>query len=110
VIITHIETVEAVANLDAMLEVEGIDILFIGPTDLSVSMGHPGNHNHPDVQATIRDCIRRITAAGRTAGLMVFSPAEFHQFAEVGARFITFNITGIVSAALKANVAGCRNG
>jgi 4-hydroxy-2-oxoheptanedioate aldolase len=109
VVITHIETVEAVGNLDGMLEVEGIDVMFIGPTDLSVSMGYPGNPGHPEVQATIRDCIHRITATGRTAGLMVGSPQEFHQFAEAGARYITFNITGIVGAAMKANVGGCKS-
>ncbi len=108
VVITHIETVEAVNNLQGMLEVEGIDIMFIGPTDLSVSMGYPGNPGHPAVQATIRDCIRQITASGRTAGIMVGSNDEFHEIVEAGARFITFNITGIVGAAMKANVQGCK--
>jgi 4-hydroxy-2-oxoheptanedioate aldolase len=108
VVVTHIETVEAVAALDEMLEVGGIDVVFIGPTDLSVSMGHPGNPGHPEVQATIADCIRRIGAAGRVPGLMVSTAEEFHAFAGLGARYITVNISSIVVAGLKTLVASVR--
>lgn len=109
VVITHIETVEAVAALDGMLEVDGIDVIFIGPTDLSVSMGYPGNPGHPVVQATIADCIKRIGAAGRVAGLMVATPDEFHAFADLGARYITVNMSNIVVAGLKTLVGGVRS-
>ena len=108
VVVTHIETVEAVENLDAMLGVPGIDVFFIGPTDLSVSLGYPGNPGHPEVQSTIADCIRRIAAAGRAPGLMVANPDEFHTFAALGARYITVNIAGIIGAAMKAMVAGVK--
>jgi 4-hydroxy-2-oxoheptanedioate aldolase len=108
VVITHIETVEAVAALDAMLEVDGIDVVFIGPTDLSVSMGYPGNPGHPEVQATIADCIKRIGAAGRVAGLMVSTPDDFRSFADLGARYITVNMANVVAAGLKTLVAGVR--
>jgi len=108
VVVSHIETVEAVENLDAMLEIEGLDVIFIGPTDLSVSMGHPGNPSHPEVQATITDCIRRIAAAGRAPGLMVTTTAEFGQWADAGARYITINMSSVVGSALKAAVAAAR--
>jgi 4-hydroxy-2-oxoheptanedioate aldolase len=108
VVITHIESVDAVNALDGMLEVEGIDVVFIGPTDLSVSMGHPGNPGHPEVQATIADCIRRIDAAGRVPGLMVSTPDEFRKFADMGARYITVNMSSIVVAGLKGLVTGVR--
>jgi 4-hydroxy-2-oxoheptanedioate aldolase len=108
VVITHIETAEAVGSLDAMLQVDGIDVFFIGPTDLSVSLGHPGNPTHPEVQATIADCIRRITAAGRAPGLMVTSADEFHHFAAIGARYITINISSTIVQALKGAVAAMR--
>jgi 2-keto-3-deoxy-L-rhamnonate aldolase RhmA len=106
VVITHIETVEAVASLDGMLAVAGLDVVFIGPTDLSVSMGYPGNPGHPEVQATIADCIRRIAAAGRVPGLMVTTTDEFRKYAELGARYITVNMSNIVAGAMKTLVAG----
>lgn len=101
VIITHIETVEAVRNLDAMLAVAGIDVFFIGPNDLSVSMGYPGNQAHPDVQATIRDCIKRIRDASKVAGLMLSTNEQFATFADLGARYMTVSITNLVVGALK---------
>jgi 2-dehydro-3-deoxyglucarate aldolase/4-hydroxy-2-oxoheptanedioate aldolase len=47
---TAVETPEAVANLDEILKVEGLDGIFIGPMDLSTSLGHFANPNHPEVQ------------------------------------------------------------
>jgi 4-hydroxy-2-oxoheptanedioate aldolase len=105
IVITHIETVQAVQSLDAMLQVEGIDVFFIGPTDLSVSMGHPGEPGHPEVQQTIADCIRRITAAGRTAGLMLASSAPYQHFVDLGARYITVNLANLIIGGLKTTIA-----
>jgi 4-hydroxy-2-oxoheptanedioate aldolase len=108
VVITHVETVEAVGSLDRMLEVPGLDVVFIGPTDLSVSMGHPGNPGHPEVQATIADCIRRIAAAGRVPGIMVATADEYHRFAALGARYISVNMSSIIVGGMRALLAGLR--
>jgi 4-hydroxy-2-oxoheptanedioate aldolase len=110
VVVTHIETVEAVENLDAMLAVEGIDVWFIGPTDLSVSMGYPGQPAHPEVRATIESCIARIAAAGRVPGLMIGSPDEFTLFAGQQARYLTVNTTNLVGAAFKGIVGATTGG
>ena len=109
VVITHIETAQAVEQLDAMLEVQGIDVMFIGPTDLSVSMGYPGNPGHPDVQATIAGCIERILEAGVTPGLLVTNTDEFHKFAAIGARDMPTNVTTIIGGAMKAITGGTRS-
>ena len=108
VVITHIETVEAVRQLDGMLQITGIDCIFIGPTDLSVSMGFPGNPGHPEVQATIADCVTRIAAAGVTPGLMITDIADFSRYAALGARYLTVNMAAVVGGALKAVVTGAR--
>jgi 4-hydroxy-2-oxoheptanedioate aldolase len=108
VVITHVETVEAVQNLDAMLAVKGIDVIFIGPTDLSVSMGYPGALSHPEVQATIADCIRRIDAAGVTPGVLFTNIGEYHRYAGLGARYIVTTITGILVDGLKSTIAGTK--
>lgn len=105
VVITHVETMEAVDNLGATLEIPGIDVVFIGPTDLSVSMGHPGNPGHPAVQATIADSIRRIASAGRAPGLMLTSFEQMAQYTALGARYLTVNMATIVGASLKSAVA-----
>lgn len=107
-VITHIETAEAVRRLDELLAVDGIDVYFIGPTDLSVSLGHPGQIDHPEVQATIADVIRRTVAAGKVAGIMVRNPEEFRRMAELGARFITFNIASLIAGALRGVVQGIK--
>ncbi len=108
VVITHIETVEAVNNLDAMLAIKGIDVMFIGPTDLSVSMGYPGYPSHPEVQATIADCIKRIVAAGITPGIMIANHDEFHRFAALGVRYIAINVATVIGGGMKAVIAGTK--
>ena len=64
-LLVQAETVEAMNNLDAIAATPGVDGVFIGPADLSASMGHPGNPGHPEVQAAIHDGIARILRAGR---------------------------------------------
>lgn len=65
----QIEDAEAVRNIDAILAVEGIDVFFIGPSDLSQSMGFPGDPKAAPVAAAIADTLARIRAAGKAPGL-----------------------------------------
>ncbi|MGE0802614.1 MAG: HpcH/HpaI aldolase/citrate lyase family protein [Lautropia sp.] len=67
-IIVMLESVTAIANLDEILAVEGIDVFFLARVDLSKSMGHGGDKQHPDVVGTVSRSIARIRAAGRHAG------------------------------------------
>lgn len=108
VVITHIETAQAVENLDEMLAVKGIDVMFIGPNDLSVSMGYAGNYQHPDVQATIATCLKKITAAGVTPGILATSPDEFHKYAALGARYMPCTVNGLLAGAMKGHLGGCK--
>lgn len=62
------ETPTAVANLDAILAVEGVDGVFIGPMDLATSMGHLGNPAHPSVQQAIAGIEQKVLAAGKVLG------------------------------------------
>jgi 4-hydroxy-2-oxoheptanedioate aldolase len=59
----------AVRNVDDILKVEGVDVFFIGPSDLSQSMGHPGNASAPAVAAAIAETRARIVAAKKIAGM-----------------------------------------
>jgi len=67
--VCQIETVEAVENADAIAAVGGVDMLFVGPMDLSGAMGHVGQPDHPDVAAAME----KVFAAARRAGKLVGS-------------------------------------
>jgi 2-keto-3-deoxy-L-rhamnonate aldolase RhmA len=64
-----LEEVEAIKNIDEIVTVKGIDVLFIGSGDLSASMGYAGQQAHPEVQALMVDGVKRIRAAGVVAGV-----------------------------------------
>ena len=90
------ETVTAMQNLDAIATTPGVDGVFIGPADLSASMGHPGNPMHPDVQAMIAQAIARILKAGKAPGILSTSEAQARQWLAAGARFVAVGADTIV--------------
>jgi 4-hydroxy-2-oxoheptanedioate aldolase len=67
-VVAQIEHKDAVANLEAIVAVEGIDVFFVGTTDLSLSLGHPGQFEVPVVRDAIDYCFETIRAAGKVAG------------------------------------------
>jgi len=69
-LLVQVETASALAQLDEIAAVDGVDGVFIGPADLSASMGHLGNPGHPDVRAAIDHGIARILAAGKAPGIL----------------------------------------
>ncbi|MGO8799237.1 MAG: HpcH/HpaI aldolase family protein [Roseiarcus sp.] len=71
VIIAMLESVAAIDRLDDIVSVEGVDVFFIGPSDLSQSMKLAGQIHHPEVKATIKNAAARIRAAGRVPGTLV---------------------------------------
>ncbi|MDM7943712.1 MAG: HpcH/HpaI aldolase/citrate lyase family protein [Hydrogenophaga sp.] len=87
-VLVQVETVEAMKNLDAIAATPGVDGVFIGPSDLSASMGHPGNPAHPDVQAVIAEGVRRIRAAGKAPGILATTEAGARQWLAAGAVFV----------------------
>ena len=64
-----LEEVEAIENLPEMVQVEGVDVFFIGSGDLSQSMGYPGQQTHPEVQSLMEQGVGIIREAGRVAGV-----------------------------------------
>lgn len=96
----QVETQEALDNLDEILAVEGIDVYFIGPGDLSTSVGM--NTTDPEFLALVENTIRRITAAGRTAGYYVGNAAAARQAAEWGARYLVTAITPYMTAGARS--------
>ncbi len=97
-LIVQVETASALANLDAILAVDGVDGVFIGPSDLSASMGHLGDPGHPDVVNAINDGLARIIAAGKYAGLLCLDSALVAQYRARGAHFIGVGVDAVVLA------------
>ena len=86
-LIALIEDAKAVENLDAILAIDHIDVFFVAPSDLAASMGHIGDTQHPKVQTTLDETLRRITAANRTAGTLLLGNQNLERYAALGVRF-----------------------
>jgi len=87
-IVVLIEDIVSVNNLESILNVDHIDVFFVAPGDLAQSMGHTGRSSHPDVVATVDECIMRINAAGRVSGTLV-TTATVEKYVKLGARFFS---------------------
>ncbi|MGE0099884.1 MAG: aldolase/citrate lyase family protein [Hydrogenophaga sp.] len=98
-VLVQAETVEAMKNLDAIAATPGVDGVFIGPADLSASMGHPGNAGHRDVQAAILDGIARIRAAGKAPGILATTEPLARQWLQAGAQFVAVGADTMLLAA-----------
>jgi 2-keto-3-deoxy-L-rhamnonate aldolase RhmA len=93
----QLEHESALRNLDAILAVDGIDVFFIGPSDLSQSMGFPGDPKAPPVAEAIDRALAAIRAAGRTPGM----PATADNLADVlgkGCRYIYTHLPRLLGA------------
>lgn len=97
----HIETVEAVRNLDAILESKQADVYFVGPGDLAVSMGYGNDINHPTVVATIEQCIKDIVASGAIAGTYVGTAERAREVIAWGATYIVTAVNNHMSTGAK---------
>ncbi|WP_223552503.1 4-hydroxy-2-oxoheptanedioate aldolase [Pseudomonas sp. BF-R-01] len=91
-LLVQIENCEGLANLDAIAAVDGVDGVFIGPADLSASMGYRGNPGHPEVQAAIEDAIARIQKAGKAAGILSADQKLAKRYIELGAAFVAVGV------------------
>lgn len=89
-VIVQIENKEAVANLEALAAVPGIDVFFIGPEDLSISMGFAGQQGHAQVQATIGRVITSTLAHKIAPGIHTSDPAAIGALHRQGVRFIAY--------------------
>ena len=89
-IIAIIETVKGVENVEKIAAVDGIDILWIGHFDLSLSMGIPGRFTDPELQASIDRVLRAAKSCGKAVGYMAASAAEARQLVQRGFRTVLY--------------------
>ncbi len=86
--IVQIETLEALDNLDGIAAVEGVDVLFIGPADLSMAMGIFGQFDHPSFVAALKNIIQAAEKAQKATGILFFNPNDYEKYHNMGIRFI----------------------
>ncbi len=91
-LIVQIESTHGLAALDEILAVDGVDAVFIGPSDLAASMGHLGQPGHPEVKAAVETAIGQIAAAGKAAGVFSADPATAGAYQAIGARFLLVGV------------------
>lgn len=108
-LIVQIESVAGVGAIEQIAAVEGVDALFVGPSDLGASMGHLGEPDHPEVLVAVDDAIVRIVANGKPAGVFATSRVHAKRWIELGATFVAVGSdTSLLARATAELAAGFR--
>lgn len=86
-LLVQVETAKALDNIESIAAVDGVDGIFIGPSDLAASLGYPGQPGAPEVKAAILSAIARIRAAGKPAGILSLDQAFLPEAVAAGTLF-----------------------
>jgi 4-hydroxy-2-oxoheptanedioate aldolase len=87
-LLVQIESQLGLDNLEAIAAVEGVDGVFIGPSDLSAALGYRGQPGHPEMIAVIEKAIARIAATGKASGILAIDPTFAARCIALGCRFV----------------------
>lgn len=91
-LLVQVETAEALAELEPIASVPGVDGVFIGPADLAASLGHVGEPGHPVVVAAVEEAIRRLRALGKPAGILTLDAAFARRCIDLGTTFTAVGV------------------
>ena len=109
-ILVHVEGVEGLENLDEIVSVPGLDVIFLGPYDLSQSLGIPGEVSDPRVVDRMRDAARVINDAGLTVGTFADGPEAARRWIDAGVRYVSLSVdTGIYLRGCRSILEGLRD-
>lgn len=86
--VVQIETPEALNYLDEIAGTDGVDVLFIGPADLTMSMGIFGQFDHPAFLDAVKATVNAAQKAGKATGILFFNPDDYIKYHEMGIRMI----------------------
>jgi 4-hydroxy-2-oxoheptanedioate aldolase len=86
--LVQVETRTALDQLEAIATVDGVDGVFIGPSDLSASFGHVGNPQHPEMQKVLEDAVTRLKKIGKPAGILTGNEEEARRYISWGYTFV----------------------
>ncbi|MBK7082676.1 MAG: 2-dehydro-3-deoxyglucarate aldolase [Betaproteobacteria bacterium] len=87
-VLVQIESGPGLAAIDAIAGVDGVDGIFVGPSDLAAALGHLGQAGHPEVQQAIRHVFARARAQGKPSGILAPVEADARRYLEWGATFV----------------------
>lgn len=94
--IVQIESAAAVAAADEMARIDGVDVLFVGPTDLTHALGIPGRIDEPAYEEAIRTVAAATRAAGKAAGVLLWKPEDVGRYAAMGFTFFGLSSEGMI--------------
>jgi 4-hydroxy-2-oxoheptanedioate aldolase len=97
-LLVQVENRAGMAALDEILQVDGVDGVFIGPADLAADMGYLGNAGAPEVKTAILEAMGKIVASGKAAGILSLDPEMQRSCLDLGATFVATNIDVTVFA------------
>jgi 4-hydroxy-2-oxoheptanedioate aldolase len=103
-VVIQVETQDAVDAIDDYLAIDGIDVLFLGPTDLSQSLGHPGELDHPDVLAAMDRVADAVVGSGITLGIYAGSVDMTKRWLDRGARYFTTSLEPFLRDGMRAHL------
>jgi 4-hydroxy-2-oxoheptanedioate aldolase len=107
--IVQIESVGALREADAIAAIDGVDVLFVGPADLSHSLGVPGQFGEETYRAALQTVVDACVAHGKAAGILVYDTAVVPGLLELGFRFVGINADGaLVASGARAALAAVR--
>ena len=108
-VIVQIETATGVEHVDEIAAVEGVDVLWVGQTDLSTSLGIPGEFDHPKFRDALKRVVDSATRHGKAAGYMALSVDEGKDLQQLGFRCISyFGDSYIYAQGLRAGIKALR--
>lgn len=87
-LVAQIETVDGVANTEAIAAVEGVDALFVGPSDLGAALGFLGQATDPEARGKVAEAIGRAAATGKPVGTLSVNPELAREYRDAGASFV----------------------
>jgi len=97
-LLVQVETRRGLENLEAIARVEGVDGVFIGPSDLAAALGHLGDPGNAEVQSAIKDAIGRTRACGKPAGILATDEASTRRYMEWGTVFTAVGLDAMILA------------
>ncbi|MDG2279595.1 MAG: aldolase/citrate lyase family protein [Flavicella sp.] len=100
--IIHIEGMEGIENLTDIVQVDGIDVIFLGPYDLSQSCGVPGEVDHPKVVNAMKEAVETTKKYGKAVGTFTESPEKAKMWSDIGVQYVSYAVdVGLVMNAFK---------
>lgn len=107
-VVVQIETRQALDEVEAIAAVDGVDVVFVGPTDLSQALGVTGETAHPQLEEAFERVAAAVAPSAAALGVLVADEEGARAWRERGARYIAFTVDSLVARSARALLAGVR--